>query len=276
MRNKKSHASFQIIALLCCLMAALAGCGRFQVALQPKTETADKARTEYPGSATPTHESDQATLEGIPPIAGGGKPVRRTIEQAGEMIAAYLSRQKPGSMELPPLTIEEVPAERVWNELQGQIFRVTQGVFRNEAFLLRLDSIIQLGETSGGQGLTSLVVSDLDRDGQPELVFSYNTGLGPAFGSGAQTRLGLFSPAYDETHLIEANLAYLGTAGLRFEGPDELSFVAIEANEATKTLPYLDRLGQIAVENSQAGVSLTLNVDPDLPHEQKQKILVGK
>jgi len=202
------------------------------------------------------------------------EPVRRTTEQAAEIISTHLLAQKPGFMESPPLTFEEVPDERVWKELQGQVFRVTEGIFKNESFLLRHDSVIQLGEALSGQGLTSLVVCDLDQDGQSELIFTYAAGLGPGIGPGIQTRVGMLEPDSEPLHLIEADLAYLGYAGLRFEETTVVGLNVVDSNQTTKVLRYLDRLGYLSIEIREAGVSLILKVDPKLSPEVKQNILL--
>jgi hypothetical protein len=217
--------------------------------------------------------SNEVSLEvfGLP--TGTGLPVRRTTEEAGGMISAYLVDQNPGLMEAPPLTFEEIPDEKVWEELHAQVFRVTEGIFQNEAFLLLHDHVIQLGTAVGGQGLTSMVVSDLDQDAQSELLFTYRAGLGPGFGPGTQTRVGMVEPDSEALHVIEADMAYWGTAALVVEGTTAISLKVAEANETTKELRYLDSLGHLSIENTETGISLILNVDPNLPPEIKQNIL---
>jgi hypothetical protein len=188
-------------------------------------------------------------------------------------VTYHLLEKKPGLIEAPPLTFEEVPDERVWKELQGQVFRVTEGIFKNESFLLLQDRVIQLGEASGGQGLTSLVVSDLDQDGQSELFFSYTTGLGPGFGSGIQTRVGMVEPEAQVLRVIEADVAYLGTAALRLEESNSISLNIVEADDANKVLRYLDSLGNLSIESKESGELLIVNFTPDLLPELKENIL---
>ena len=161
----------------------------------------------------------------------------------------------------------------VWKELQGQVFRVTDGIFRDEAYLLRNGSVIQLGEAIGGRGLASLVVADLDQDGQCELLFSYTTGVGPGMGSGTQTRVGMVETQGDGLRVIEADMAYLGSAALRREASKAVSLNIVEVNEANKVLRYLDSLGNLSIGSKGSGESLIVNFDPDLPAEIKENIL---
>jgi len=217
--------------------------------------------------------SNEVTLEVVASTAGMGEPVRRTAEEAGELISAQLLAQKPGLMEAPPLAFEELPDERIWEELQGQVFRVTEGIFKNESFFLRHDRVVQLGEALGGQGLTSLVVSDLDQDGQAELLFSYIAGLGPGIGPGTQTRVGMVEPDSGALRVIEADMAYLGVAALRLEEPTVVSLNVVEAVEAIKVLRFLDKLGYLSIENQGSDETLMVNFDPNLPPEIKRNIL---
>lgn len=198
---------------------------------------------------------------------------RLTTEEAAQMISTHLFEQKPDLMEGSPPSFTEIPAQKLWDELQAQLFVVNEGIFQNEAFLIRRERIIQLGTAAGGQGLTSLAVTDLDQDGGPELLFSYNTGVSPSFGSGTQTRVGLYEPASEDSPIIEADLAFLGIAGLRFEDPATITLTVIESNETAKVLRYLETLGQLFLENSETGSSLIFQVNPDLPPELKDKII---
>ncbi len=217
--------------------------------------------------------SNQVALEVINSSSDAGQPVRLTIEEAVHLISTDLLVKKPGLVEAPPLTFKEIPAEEVWEELGAQVFIVAEGIFQDEAFLIRNERVFQLGEAAGGRGLTSMVVTDLDQDGQPELLFSYSTGLSPGFDADNQTRVGMFEPGPGDAGIIEANMAFLGIAGLRVEDPTTVFFSIIESNETAKVLRYLDRLGQFTIENSESGTSLNFQVDPSLPEDLRQKIL---
>ena len=217
--------------------------------------------------------SIEVTLEVVDSSSSAGLPVRHNTDEATEMISAYLLEQNPGLLKAPPLRFEEIPDERIWEKLQGQVFRVTEGIFQDESFLLWHDSVIQLGEAVGGQGLTSLVVFDLDQDGQSELLFSYIAALGPGIGPGIQTRVGMYKPDFETRHTIEADMAYLGSAALKFEDPTTVNLNVIENNESTRVLRYLDTLGYLSIENTENGLALVLNVDPNISPEIKKDIL---
>ena len=217
--------------------------------------------------------SNEVTLKVVTSSTGNLEPIRRTAEQAGEKIASYLLQKSQGLMQAPPLAFEEVPDESIWEKLQGQVFRVTDGMFKNETFLLLHDNVIQLGEAIGGQGLTSLIVSDLDQDGQFELFFSYTAGLGPEIGPGIQTRVGMVELKENELRVIEADVAYLGTAALKLEESGTISLNIVKVDEANATLLYHDTLGNLSIESRDSGESLVINFTPDLPPQIQARIL---
>lgn len=84
----------------------------------------------------------------------------------------------------------------------------------------------------------------------------------------------MLEPDSEPLHVIEADMAYLGYAALRFEETTAVSLNVVESNQTIKVLRYLDRLGYLSIENREAGVSLILKVDPKLSPEVKQNILL--
>lgn len=152
---------------------------------------------------------------------------------------------------------------------------VVQGIFENEAFLIRRGLVIQLGEAAGGKGLIAAVVLDIDEDGKAELFFTYSTGLSPQLGSGMQSRTGMYDPAYDEERVIEANLVYLGTAAVTTKDAAFVSLDAVEIDDEGE-LQFIDTLGQLFLEKTGAGVSLKFHLNPDLPTDLRRNILTNE
>jgi hypothetical protein len=147
------------------------------------------------------------------------------------------------------------------------VFVVTEGIFKNEAFLLRKDRVVQLGTELGGQGLISMVITDLDQDGQPELLFTYGAGLSPQMSAGTQTRVGMYAPYIDQERVIEANMAYMGIAAIRADDLAAASLYRLDGDQ--------ENLGKLSIEYSEIGTALVFQVNPDLPEEIKQSILTG-
>lgn len=204
---------------------------------------------------------------------GAGMPAGPTSEAAREMIAAFLQVQKASQVEGFSLQVEEIPFMEAAVLGPVQIYKVAEGPFRNESFLLNGEQVIQLGTAMGGQGLTSLAIADLDRDTRYELLFTYSGGLGPQAGAGVQSRIGGYAPAYDATQTFEADMAYMGDISLLAENATKVALQVVEPNEDASEIGYHITLGYLSIDHQDEGVSLVLEVAPDLPGEVRQNLL---
>jgi peptidyl-Lys metalloendopeptidase len=194
-------------------------------------------------------------------IAGSSaSPVRRTPAEAAEMIRDCLQSQHPQLKPDVRLPLEELPMPEAWECLRVQLFRITEGPFIHEAFLIKGDRVLSLGEATGGRGLTSLEISDLDKDGTAELLFTYS------FGSGIhQSRIGMYAPAYGPARTYEAGTGYFGDLGLVKEDKSTVRVRVVEPDEAALTLRYLDLLGSLAIKVHGDQAALVLHLAEDLP-----------
>jgi len=194
-------------------------------------------------------------------------PVRRTPAEATEMIQDYLQSQHPQLNPDVRLPLEELPMPEAWESLRVQLFRITEGPFVNESFLIKADGVLRIGEATGGRGLTSLEITDLDKDGTAELLFTY------AFGSGLhQSRIGMYAPAYGPGRTFEAGTGYFGDLGLVKEDMSTVSVRVVESDEAALTLRYLELLGSLAIEVHGDQVELVLRLAADLPDNVRDQV----
>jgi peptidyl-Lys metalloendopeptidase len=194
-------------------------------------------------------------------------PARRTLAEAAEMIRDYLGSQHPQLNPAVHLPLEELPMPEAWEGLRVQLFRIAEGPFIHEAFLITDDSVLRVGEATGGRGLTSLEISDLDEDGSAELLFTY------AFGSGLhQSRIGMYAPAYGPGRTYEAGIGYFGDLGLVKEDKSTVSVRVVESEEAALTLRYLDLLGTLAIEVHGDQAALVLHLAEDLPDQVRDQV----
>jgi Tol biopolymer transport system component len=183
------------------------------------------------------------------------------------MIWDYLRRQKPDLSPDTQLPMIELPMQAGWERLPARLFQVTDGTFAREVFLISGDTVLQLGTAVGGQGVTSIEVSDLDQDGSVELLFTYS------FGSGIhQSRIGMYAPAYGDDRIYEAETTYLGDIGLFQENMSTVEVRVVETDDAAATLRYLDTLGHLSIQPYDDQVRLVLQVDEGLPEELLQNL----
>ena len=244
--------------------------GEYTIAfLSPKlshlANTEDQMATSVDDLGPVQIPSNQVSLR----IASSSEsPVRRTRAEATDMIRDHLQSQKPKLNPDVRLPLEEFPLPETWDTLRVQLFRITDGPFMNESFLISGDSVLPLGTAVGGRGLTSLQIGDLDRDGSAELLFTYT------FGSGIhQSRIGMYAPAYGKDRTFEAETGYLGDLGLFKEGMSTVGVRVLEPDDATMTLRYLDTLGHLTIEQHHGQVELVLQLAEDLPDDVGQNIL---
>ena len=214
--------------------------------------------------------SNEVTVEIVDPTDQSERrtPQPRTPEKAEGMVRDYLRGRKPALNPEFPLGLEAVPVPEAWDRLSAQVFRVTYGPFARETFLIMGETGLQLGTATGGQGVTSIVVSDLDRDRIAELLFSYS------FGSGIhQSRIGMVAPAYGSDRTFEAGIAYRGDVGLSRGGTSAVSVKIVELNDETLTLRYLPTVGYINIERHAGRVDLVLEVAHDLPDDLRKNLM---
>jgi hypothetical protein len=193
---------------------------------------------------------------------------RWTPQEAEEMVREYLRSRKPNLSPDFPLSMPELPVPEVWESLPIQIFRVTEGPFARETFLIDSETALRLGTAVGGQGVTSIRVGDLDQDGSPELLFAYS------FGSGLhQSRIAMYAPAYAENRVYEAGTAYLGDVGLVKETMSYVAVRVVESDDETLILRYSDTLGHLAIQKHEDEVRLVLQVAEDLPEDVRKNLM---
>ena len=193
-------------------------------------------------------------------------------ERALVMIEEYLRGQQPDQTVAPDLEIEELAPETIWESLQAQIFRVTEGeAFLNELFLINEGRVLRLGNAVGGRGVTSMLLSDMDQDGVDELVFTFS------FDSGTyQSRIGMYAPGYNKNQIFEAAIAYLGDLGLTIQEDGVVDVRIVEADEENLRLKYLDTLGNLKMDVQEDSLFVTLKLDDNLSDEIKSKLVTGQ
>jgi hypothetical protein len=196
-------------------------------------------------------------------------PPARTLAEAEEMIREHLYSQKPDLNPDFRLPVEEVSVHEAWEQLRAQVFRVTEGPFARESFLISGDTVLALGTAVGDRGVNSLEIADLDRDGSAELLFTYS------FGSGIhQSRIGMYAPAHSRNRVYEAATGYLGDLGLLKEDTSTVGVRVVYLDDASLTLRYGERLGVLAIMKQLSGqVKLVLQVAEGLPDDVRENLI---
>jgi hypothetical protein len=186
------------------------------------------------------------------------------------MIAAFLWEEHPDlAADFEPVLQEMSMQGEVLKQVGARVFRITESPFENETFLISHSGVvIPMGTAVGGQGVSSMALSDLDQDGQAELYFTYS------FGSGIhQTHLGVYAPAYDPEKIYAAETYYLGDLILFSDQQNQVGVRVVEPDPETKTANHQDLLGQLQLEKVDFNLILKLELIENLPEEIRDSII---
>ena len=213
--------------------------------------------------------SNDVAIELVESMRGEGYPRLRTTAEAQEMIEAYLREQELDLGIEPILPVEELHVEQLWSALQAQVFKVREWKFQNESFLIWGSRVIQLGTALGGQGLTSLVVADIDQNYSAELIYAYSSGSDVQL-----SRIGMFSTAYQGGVIFESDVGYFGQLGVFSEDWSHVGVHVIEGDQDTKELQ--DPLGFLFIEQNDRNVMLGLKMYMIPPEDVLEKLFSTK
>lgn len=168
--------------------------------------------------------------------AGGPNGAEKlTIDEAGALIRAWIMDTNPGMDPDALFPIQEFNTDQdfnmgardeLWQRMGVQVYKITAGVMQYETFLIKDKQVWILGSGFGGSGVSSLVVTDLDANGWPELVYTYS------FGSGIhQSSLGMASEGGGQMEIVEASdIRFPGD--LRLERQDDQTLVLKQFSDA--------------------------------------------
>ena len=186
------------------------------------------------------------------PAAG---QARLTLAEANRLLLFWYQQQKPDLNPQVTVPLKEMTTDEIWNRMGVQVFQVSGDIFMYDTFLVTGSQVTPLGIGFGGMGVTSLAVTDLDRDGQPELLYTYS------FGSGLhQSRIGMYAPVLPGNGNLEAGTSLLNGDLLLAKVSD--SQVVVKAEMFT---PGSLRIGVAALQGQGDARTLTIVLDQGLP-----------
>ena len=186
------------------------------------------------------------------------------------MIADFLREDHPDLVaDFEPVIQEMSMQGEVLKKLSARVFRITEGLFENETFLVTYHGkVIQMGTAVGGQGVSSMALSDLDQDGRSELYFTYN------FGSGIhQSHLGVYAPAYDPEKIYAAETYYLGDSMLFSNQQNQVGVRVVERDPEANTVSPQETLGQLSLEKVGLDPVLKIELVEGLPEEISESLI---
>ncbi|MCA9256278.1 MAG: hypothetical protein KDA33_11610 [Phycisphaerales bacterium] len=170
-------------------------------------------------------------------------------KQANARILAWCAsrgEKAPDVREKDEGTVFHYPFANIWRRLNAQLV-----VLGMQGYLIHGDDIAKLGESSGGMGLQDACVTDLDADGEPELIFVTSWGSGIH-----RSQVGVWSDAWPAPKVRMAGLSHVG-------GPDyELRRFS---DQHVAVFVGAKRVGRIKLRPTSDGPEPDIVLDPDLP-----------
>jgi hypothetical protein len=161
------------LILLALELAVIGACDRSQPTPPPTLGA------EQPPSPQPTElsakEQDPKTADSKEAQAASPDRGPLSMEQAGQLIADILRKEDSHIDHTYRPFLDERTTPEIRTRLKAQVFRVIDS---GESYLIREKKVYHLGEAFGGDGVNSMLVEDLDQDGQPELWYTFNWGSG--------------------------------------------------------------------------------------------------
>ena len=189
---------------------------------------------------------------------------RVSIAEAEQLVQTMFLHQMPDLNPTVEFPLTELTTDEVWLRLGAQVFQVNEGIYQFATYLIKDKEVVPLGTGFGGVGLTSMCVTDLDQNGNPELVYTYS------FGSGIhRSQVALYSADLPEPHSLEARIAYRDDDWTLERHDDRTVFVTIARGK-----PGRDRLrvGQVVLERQGEQVAFDLRLDENLPPDVLERI----
>jgi heat shock protein HslJ len=182
---------------------------------------------------------------------------RISIAEAERLVRTMFLEENPDMNPAVEFPLTELTPDEVWQRLNAQVFQVNDGIYQFYTYLIKREEVVPLGIGLGGAGLTSMGVTDLDRNGSPELVYTYS------FGSGIhRSHVGMYSADLPEPHSMDAKTAYRDGDWIVEKRDDQTVLVKTAPDSQGEDTLYL---GQVVFERQGDQVEFDIRLDANLP-----------
>ena len=198
---------------------------------------------------------------------------RISTAEAESLVRAMFLKDAPALNPAAEFPLTELTTDEVWQRLRAQVFQVNEGNHMFDTYLIKNRETVPLGTGSGGWGLTSMCVADLDQDGNPELAYTYSWGSGFH-----RSHVAIYSANLPAPYSLEAGIIYPMKDWTLEKQDDQTVFVEIDPDrqlvdiERDRRGEDSLRIGQLVLERQGDQITLDIQPDGNLPPDILQRI----
>jgi hypothetical protein len=190
---------------------------------------------------------------------------RISLDEATQLVRAEIFRDRPAMNPAAEFPLEERTTDEIWQRMGAQVFQVTESVAYGQFYITRDGRVEFLGASPWGvcAGELDMYVTDLDSNGRPELVYTYETGSGISY-----AYIAAYSGDWPEP---VSRVPMMNMSGGRVvidrtsdqEVHVQMAYYDFVAQEPVVTSTLL--LGQVELEQTGGQPRLVLRLENDLP-----------
>jgi len=208
----------------------------------------------------------------IVPTCRADAPAQIDTAQAQRLIRLYVENEKPLLAANVDLPLKEITTDDARKRLGVQIFKVTDGHFHCDSFLLHDGKVERIGIGFGGWGVMSIVVTDFNSDQQPEILYAYSWGSGIH-----RSCLGIWSPDKKNAPTWSQDLCYwMGDFSLR-KVNDQKVEVVLDENSPWPAGPAVqEKITLATVDYDKATKAIRVRLAENLDEVHKKSLKVTK
>jgi hypothetical protein len=195
-----------------------------------------------------------------PKVKNPDRPVRISLAEAEQSVRAKVFSEKPDMAAGSDFSLKELTTDVIWKELGVQVFQITSGSQSFETFVISDGEVARIGRGFGGNGVTSMCVADLNKDGKPDLVYSFSWGSGIH-----RSEVGVLVFGGTVAKQFVARFAYRHSSGR-----GELSVKCI--GKEVIVSDGRQRLGQVVLEKREGQWAAAVRLDDSLPEEIRKRV----
>ena len=189
---------------------------------------------------------------------------RISVAEAERLVRTMFVKEIPDLNPAVEFPLTELTTNEIWQRLSAQVFQVNDGIYQFSTYLIKNERIVPLGTGIGGMGLTSMCVTDLDRNGNPELVYTYSWGSGIH-----RSQVAIYSTELPTSYTLDANISYRDDDWKIEKQDDQTVFLKINIDQQGESSL---RLGQLVMEHQGDQVTLDIQLNDNLPPDVLERI----